>query len=402
MRDKMVMVIALIFAGLLVHRVAVAGGQPRARDLGVPFDGTPGPLNAITDVPGVAVGFTTLISGEPPLKEGVGPIRTGVTAILPRGKASYGDPVFAGWFRLNGNGEMTGTTWVEEGGLMSGPVMITNTHSVGVVRDAVIGWLRDRNLLKDGNYPWALPVVAETWDGALNDLNGFHVKPEHVYAALDSAKSGPVEEGNVGGGTGMVCYQFKGGTGTSSRVVEAKFGGYTVGVMVQCNCGGYDELRVAGVPVGPNIKRINLWSSLKSPTREAAMGSIIIVVATNAPLLPTQLNRMARRAAIGLARTGTTVSDGDGDIFVAFSTANEGVAKDAGYDAPMKLRNAVMVPNDYVDPLFAATVQATEEAIINAMVAAKDMKTLDGRTLIALPHDQLRALLKKYGRLQEP
>lgn len=378
-----------------------AAEKPRARDLGVPFDGTPGSLNAITDVPGVAVGYTTLIKGEPPLREGVGPVRTGVTAILPRGTSSYGNPVFAGWFRMNGNGEMTGTTWIEEGGLLAGPVMITNTHSVGVVRDAVIDWLRGKDLLKVGNYPWALPVVAETWDGALNDLNGFHVRPEHVFHALDSATSGRVAEGNVGGGTGMVCYQFKGGTGTSSRVLPAKLGGYTVGVIVQCNCGGFDELRVAGVPVGREIKRINVWADVQSPTREAAMGSIIIVVATDAPLLPTQLNRLARRAAIGLARTGTTVSDGDGDIFLAFSTANDGVARDAGFDAPFSVRTAGMVPNDYIDPLFAATVQATEEAITNAMVAAEDMTLLDGRKLIALPHDQLRALLKKYGRLQE-
>lgn len=400
MKYNIVEIAAIACVALLLQAPAFSADKPRARDLGVPFDGTPGPLNAITDVPGVAVGFSTLISGEPPLKEGVGPIRTGVTAILPRGKSSYGDPVFAGWFRLNGNGEMTGTTWVEEGGLMAGPVMITNTHSVGVVRDAVIDWLRAKDLLKDGNYPWALPVVAETYDGALNDINGFHVRPNHVFAALDEAKSGPVKEGSVGGGTGMVCYQFKGGTGTASRVVAADVGGYTVGVLVQCNCGGYDELRVAGVPVGREIKRVKVWGAVKSPARDSAMGSIIIVVATNAPLLPTQLNRLARRAAIGLARTGTTVSDGDGDIFVAFSTANAGVSKGAGFDSKFKLRDAQMVPNDYIDPLFAATVEATEEAIINAMVAADDMKLLDGRQLIALPHDELRGLLKKYGRLQ--
>jgi D-aminopeptidase len=399
MSNKPVIPIALTLCCLLLGATALAAGKPRARDLGVPFDGTPGPLNAITDVAGVAVGFSTLISGAPPLKEGTGPVRTGVTAILPRGKSSYADPVFAGWFRLNGNGEMTGTTWVEESGLLAGPVMITNTHSVGVVRDAVIDWLRSHDQLKDGNYPWALPVVAETWDGALNDLNGFHVRREHVHAALDSAAPGPVAEGNVGGGTGMVCYQFKGGTGTASRVLPAKVGGYTVGVLVQCNCGGYDELRVAGVPVGREIKRVNVWSAVGSPTRESAMGSIIIVVATDAPLLPTQLNRMARRAAIGLARTGTTVSDGDGDIFIAFSTANGGVAKDAGFDAPLKVRDARVLPNDYIDPLFAATVEATEEAIINALVAAQSMTLLDGRPLIALPHDELRALLKKYGRL---
>lgn len=398
MKHPSVLITVLALSGLAL--VGHAAAKPRARDIGVPFDGTPGRWNAITDVSGVAVGFTTLIEGEPPLKEGIGPVRTGVTAILPRGRSSYHDPVFAGWFRLNGNGEMTGTTWVEESGLLAGPVMITNTHSVGIVRDAVIDWLKVNDFLKDGNYPWALPVVAETWDGALSDLNGFHVRPEHVFAALNAAASGPIQEGNVGGGTGMVCYQFKGGTGSSSRVLAQQYGGYTVGVLVQCNCGGFDELRVAGVPVGREIKRINVWGKLESPVRESAMGSIIIVVATDAPLLPTQLNRMARRAAIGLARTGTTVSDGDGDIFIAFSTANGGVARDAGFDALFSLRDAQMVPNDYVDPLFAATVEATEEASINAMVAAEDMTLLDGRSLIALPHDQLRALLKKYGRLQ--
>jgi len=392
--------LAALLATLFAHGTAWAKDHPRARDLGVPFEGTPGTLNAITDVPGVAVGFTTLIEGQPPLKEGSGPVRTGVTAVLPRGAGSYTNPVFAGWFRLNGNGEMTGTTWVEESGLLAGPVMITNTHSVGLVRDTVIEWYRAHGLLKDGNYPWALPVVAETWDGALNDINGFHVRPEHVRHALDTASSGPVAEGNVGGGTGMVCYQFKGGTGTSSRRLPADVGGYTVGVLVQCNCGGYDELRVAGVPVGREIERVKVWGSLQTPVKDAAMGSIIIVVATDAPLLPTQLKRLARRAAIGLARTGTTVSDGDGDIFIAFSTANAGIAQDAGYDSPYRLRHAELMPNDYIDPVFAATVQATEEAIINAMVAAEDMTLLDGRKLIALPHEQLRAVLEKYRRLQ--
>ena len=399
MKRVLIALLVCALAGPFLQAPAFADGKPRARDLGVPFDGTPGPLNAITDVPGVAVGYTTLISGEPPLKVGVGPIRTGVTAILPRGKESYGDPVFAGWFRMNGNGEMTGTTWVEESGELAGPVMITNTHSVGIVRDSVIQWLRSHDLLKSGNYPWALPVVAETWDGALNDLNGFHVQPQHVFAALDSATSGPIKEGNVGGGTGMICYQFKGGTGTSSRVLPGNVGGYTVGVIVQCNCGGYDELRVAGVPVGREIERTKVWGAVQTPTADAAMGSIIIIVATNAPLLPTQLNRVARRAAIGLARTGTAVSDGDGDIFLAFSTANAGVAKDAGFDSAFKVRDTKMVPNDYIDPIFTATVEATEEAIINAMVAADSMKLLDGRPMIALPHDKLRAVLKKYGRL---
>ena len=391
---------AACLAGVIVaSAVESAPARPRARDLGVPFDGTPGPNNAITDVAGVLVGYTTLISGEPPLKEGKGPVRTGVTAILPRGLRSYADPALAGWFRLNGNGEMTGTAWVDESGLLAGPVMVTNTHSVGVVRDSVIEWLRDTGQLAKGNYPWALPVVAETWDGGLNDLNGFHVRPEHVRAALTSASSGPVAEGNVGGGTGMVCYQFKGGTGTASRKVAVKFGGYTVGVLVQCNCGGYDELLVAGVPVGREIPRERLWAGLQGEG-QTAMGSIIIVVATDAPLLPTQLKRLARRAALGLARTGTTASDGDGDLFIAFSTANSGVQADADDTTPFSVRSVKMITNNFIDPIFEATVQATEEAVINAMVAAEPMTMLDGKKLIALPHDQLRAILRKYNRLQ--
>src|SRR5262245_28395558 len=289
--------------------------KPRARDLGIPFDGTPGPLNAITDVAGIEVGFTTLISGEGALKVGAGPVRTGVTAILPRGRGSK-DQVFAGWFSQNGNGEMTGTTWIEEAGFLEGPIMITNTHSVGVVRDAVIKWAVDRGATAQA---WSLPVVAETWDGSLNDINGFHVKPEHVFAALDGARTGRVAEGNVGGGTGMRCYGFKCGTGTASRKLAAQSGGYTVGVLVQANHGSRDLLRVAGVPVGQEVPQA------ASPRDEALqrdalgeLGSIIIVVATDAPLLPHQLKRVARRASLGLARTGSVSSNGSGDIFIAF------------------------------------------------------------------------------------
>jgi L-aminopeptidase/D-esterase-like protein len=389
-------VIAVVFT---LAAFAPAQNKPRARDLGIPFDGTPGPLNAITDVKGVEVGFTTLISGKPPLKVGVGPIQTGVTAILPRGIQSYGDPVLGGYFSMNGNGEMTGMHWLEESGLLPGPVMITNTHSVGIVRDGVIEWMRDKNLLPDGNYPWAMPIATETYDGRLNDINGFHVHKEDAFYALDSAKSGPVAEGNVGGGTGMVCYQFKGGTGTSSRKIAAKFGGYTVGVLVQCNCGGYDELHVAGIPVGRQIVREKLYGEVQGKASDDGMGSIIIVVATDAPLMPTQLKRLARRAAMGLAWTGTSVSDGDGDIFLAFSTANSGVAKDMGPDSPYKLRDIQTYPNDYIDELFAATAQATEEAIINAMIGAETTQTVDGKTVLALPHDQVREILKKYNRL---
>jgi D-aminopeptidase len=376
-----------------------AGAPPRARDLGVPFDGTPGPLNAITDVQGVEVGFTTLISGEGKLAVGKGPVRTGVTAILPRGKAST-DQVFAAWFTENGNGEMTGTTWVEESGFLDGPVMITNTHSVGVVRDAVIQWRVKHGQPADSEYWWSLPVVAETYDGFLNDVNGFHVKPEDAWRALDSAGSGPVPEGNVGGGTGMVCYEFKGGTGTASRHLSAAYGGYIVGVLVQCNCGARDLLRIAGVPVGREIPEHKVWSELRNPpngprdTAARDAGSIIIVIATDAPLLPTQLKRLARRAALGLARTGTISGNGSGDIFIAFSTANPGASKPSG------IRHIDMVPNDQMDPLFEATVEATEEAIVNAMVGTETMTGINGNTAIALPHDKLRDLLKKYNRLE--
>jgi len=366
--------------------VAMATGQtkPRARDLGVPFDGTPGPLNAITDVKGVEVGHTTLISGDGPLKLGVGPVRTGVTAILPRGKDSN-DAVFAGWFTLNGNGEMTGTTWVEESGFLDGPVMITNTHSVGVVRDAVIAWKVMRKQPDQEGYWWSLPVVAETWDGYLNDVNGFHVKPEHALHALDTAHGGPVEEGNVGGGTGMICNEFKGGIGTASRMLDAKYGGYTVGVLVQCNYGERDQLRIAGVPVGREIPEHTVWKD--------DVGSVIVVVATDAPLIPTQLKRLAKRASLGLGRNGTFSGNGSGDIFIAFSTANPGAI------GPEGLHQITMLPNDQLDPIFLAAVQATEESVINAMVAAKTMTGVNNRTVIALPHDRLREVLRKYNRL---
>ena len=374
--------ITLVFS--LLVAAALAQPEPRARDLGVPFDGTPGPFNAITDVKGVEVGHTTLISGSGPLKVGVGPVRTGVTAIFPRGKDSL-DAVFVGWFALNGNGEMTGTTWLEESGLLDGPVMITNTHSVGVVRDAVIAWRVKRAPPDEEGYSWSLPVVAETADDDLNDMNGFHVKPEHVFHALDTAKSGPVEEGSVGGGTGMVCNEFKGGIGTSSRVLDAKFGGYTVGVLVQCNYGRRSELRIAGIPVGREIS--------DHVVRDEDIGSIIVVVATDAPLIPTQLKRVARRVTLGLGRVGSFASDGSGDIFIALSTANPGVKGATG------LHQLTMVPNQRLDPIFLATVQATEEAVVNAMVAAKTMKGINDFEVIGLPHDRLREILKKYNRL---
>jgi D-aminopeptidase len=375
-----------LLTGLLLclTQVAISQVKPRARDLGVPFDGAPGPYNAVTDVKGVEVGHTTLISGSGKLKVGEGPVRTGVTAILPRGKNSK-DAVFGGWFTLNGNGEMTGTTWVEDSGFVDGPIMITNTHSVGVVRDAVIAWKVKHGTPDMEGYWWSLPVVAETWDGYLNDINGFHVKPEHVFHALDSAHDGPVEEGNVGGGTGMICNEFKGGIGTSSRVLDAKSGGYTVGVLVQCNYGRRDQLRIAGVPVGKEIP--------EHPAYGEDVGSIIIVIATDAPLIPTQLRRVARKASLGLGRDGSYSGDGSGDIFIAFSTANPGAA------GPTGLHDLKMLPNDRLDPIFLATVQATEEAIVNAMVAAQTMTGINNRTVIALPHDKLREVLKNYNRL---
>jgi L-aminopeptidase/D-esterase-like protein len=380
------------WALLLVCNVAVmAQVKPqRARDLDVPFDGTPGPLNAITDVKGVEVGQTTIISGDGPLKVGVGPVRTGVTVIFPHGKASS-EPVYAGWFSQNGNGEMTGTTWVEESGMLGSPVAITNTHSVGVVRDAVIAWGVKQGFVK--NDDWSLPVVAETWDGWLNDINGFHVKPEHAFQALDGARSGPVEEGGVGGGTGMICYGFKGGIGTASRVLTQAQGGYSVGVLVQCNCGRRKQLLIGGVPVGKEITGNEPYArNMPGSEERGDVGSIIIVVATDAPLLPHQLKRLARRATMGLARTGSTSGNGSGDIFIAFSTANEGADKMPGPNRIMALAN------DAMNPVFQATVEATEEAIVNAMVGGKTMTGIDGHRAIGLPHDRVRGLMKKYGR----
>jgi L-aminopeptidase/D-esterase-like protein len=352
-------------------------------------------LNAITDVAGVEVGASTIIHGEGALKVGDGPVRTGVTVILPRG-GKDNDPVYAGWFSLNGNGEMTGTAWVEESGFLEGPVAITNTHSVGTVRDAMIAWGLKHKALRQA---WSLPVVAETFDGFLNDIDGFHVKPEDVFAALDGAKGGPVAEGNSGGGTGMVCYGFKGGTGTASRVLSGPEGGYTVGVLVQCNCGRRPQLTIAGVPVGKEIPQgvpyAKAGSPLPSPPgseTQGDVGSIIIVVATDAPLLPHQLKRLARRATLGLARTGSTSGNGSGDIFIAFSTANPHA------DAEPGPNTVKVVSNERISPLFSATVEATEEAIVNAMVGAKTMTGIDGHTVNELPHEKLTEVLKKYRR----
>jgi D-aminopeptidase len=385
---------AFVLLSVTTTAVLAASGstpRPRARDLGVPFDGAPGPLNAITDVDGVLVGQTTLITGSGKLRLGKGPVRTGVTAVLPRGAASMLRYSFAGWYAQNGNGEMTGTTWVEESGFLEGPVMITNTHSVGVVRDAVIAWRVKHGPADASGDWWSLPVVAETWDGWLNDINGFHVKTEHVFQALDSARSGPVEEGNVGGGTGMICNGYKGGIGTASRKLAAKDGAYTVGVLVQCNYGTRDNLRIAGIPVGREIPGEDPYALLPSDVVER--GSIIVVVATDAPLLPHQLKRLARRVSLGLGRNGSIAGNGSGDIFIAFSTANLG-ANDVGHAVDLR-----MLPNDSLDPVFGATVQATEEAVVNAMVAAEDMTGIDDHHVTALSHTKLREVLSKYNRL---
>ncbi|MEO8440632.1 MAG: P1 family peptidase [Spartobacteria bacterium] len=387
---------ALFFsAGLLVAREPQTSPPPqqsiRARALGIPFPGQPGKFNAITDVAGVEVGYTTLISGEGKLAVGKGPVRTGVTAIIPRGHDSLNDPVYAGTFSLNGNGEMTGTAWVEESGFLEGPIIITNTHSVGTARDAAIAWRLSHGAADKTGYWWSLPVVAETWDGWLNDINGFHVKPEHITHALDTAAGGPIAEGSVGGGTGMIAYEFKGGTGTASRVIpvaEAADAGrsYTVGALVQANCGRRSLLTIAGVPVGKEIP----GSIYPKDT-----GSIIIVVATDAPLLPGQCKRLARRASLGLARTGSISGNGSGDLFIAFSTANPGAA-----DPAQPTHTVQTVPNDRLDPLFDSTVQAVEEAIVNALVNNRSMTGRDGHEVPALPHDQLRQIMQKYNRIE--
>ena len=365
-----------------------AQARPRARELGVPFEGVPGPLNAITDVAGVEVGYTTLISGTGNLVVGKGPIRTGVTAVLPRGKDFRGR-VFAAWHTLNGNGEMTGTTWVEESGSLGTPVVITNTHSVGVVRDAVIEWNNKRTTGQGYSGDFSLPLVTETWDGFLNDINGFHVKKEHVFQALDGAKSGPVAEGNVGGGTGMVAHGFKGGTGTASRKLSSADGGYTIGVLVQANYGRRDLLRIAGVPVGKEIPDLT-----PAPGKPGdGQGSIIVVVATDAPLLPHQLKRIVKRVSLAIGIMGGRGEDSSGDIFVAFSTANPEVSKGSG------VVQLTMLPNERINPLFRGTVEATEEAIVNAMVAAETMEGVNGNKVFAIPHERLREALRKHNRL---
>jgi L-aminopeptidase/D-esterase-like protein len=354
--------------------------KPRSRGLGIPLEGTPGTYNAITDVPGVEVGYTTRIEGEA--------IRTGVTIIHPRGADHY-DPVYASWFPLNGNGELTGAAWIEEGGFLEGPIGLTNSHSVGVVRDAIIDWQVKHDAIFQR---WSLPVVAETADGWLNDMNGFHILPEHVFQALDSAHGGPLAEGSVGGGTGMLGYEFKGGTGTASQKLPQKFGGYTLGALAQVNFGRRYQLTVAGVPVGRHIPEGAPFSQGQHPLQE--QGSLVIIFAINAPLLPHQLKRIARRGALGMARTGGLAGNGSGDLFLAFSTANPGAARPAGGVAQVQT-----LANNLIDPLFNAAAYAAEEAILNALLAAETMTGRDGLTVPALPHDRLVEVMRKYNRL---
>lgn len=408
-------------AALAVILALVASGSapaqevPRARDLGIPFDGEPGPLNAITDVSGVEVGHATLIRGEGRRIAGEGPVRTGVTAIFARGRDGIASDVFGGWHTLNGNGEMTGTTWLEESGFLGGPILLTNTLSIGAVHEAVIDWTNRRGSIA------ALPVVAETWDGTLNDIDGFHVRKEHAFAAMDSARGGPVTEGNVGGGTGMVCHGYKGGIGTSSRRLPDDEGGWTVGVLVQCNYGNPFELTIAGIPVGrelgPSLLPCHLgpdppthpWlegmpscadrerRNGDASTRpfDAELGSIIVVIATDAPLLPHQLERLAQRATIGIARMGGKGEDPSGDIFVAFSTAELG---EAGPDGSIVTRR---ISNDSITPLFYAVARATEESIVNAMVRAETMIGADEVRVSELPVERVREILRRHDRLIE-
>lgn len=362
-------------------------GRKRARGLGLPFAENCGALNALTDVPGVQVGFTTLIDGEGDLVIGRGPVRTGVTAILPRGHTEELPPVWAAMFSLNGNGEMTGAHWINEAGYFTGPICITNTHGIGAVHEASTRWMLKQYGAAFGEYAWALPVVAETCDAHLNDMNGFHVRPEHVAAALDGATGGPLQEGNVGGGTGMICYEFKGGTGTASRTLDVAGGAYTVGALVQANHGMRDWLTVCGAPVGRHLSENLLWP------REH--GSIIAVIGTDVPLLPIQLQRLARRISIGVGRAGTPSGNNSGDIFLAFSTANP---KPEGEGAARSLRRLDYVPHEVLDPVFNAVVESVDEAVINALVAAEDMTGRDGHYVAAIDHGELAGVMARYGR----
>lgn len=386
----------LIVISIILTFSLAYGQKPRARDLGVPFTGETGKFNAITDIEGLEVGYSTIVSGNGKNIVGEGPVRTGVTAIFPRGKAKKFSPVYANWYSLNGNGEMTGTTWVTESGFLETPVMITNTNSVGVVRDAVLKWYVDTNWYSGEDWWYTYPVVAETYDGFLNDIYGFHVKEKHVLEAIANASSGKIKEGNIGGGTGMMCLGFKGGTGTSSRVVTIQDSTYTVGVLVQANFGAKRNLTIAGVPVGLALKdTLNyIYNAPPQSRRQEGDGSIIVVVATDAPLLPHQLKRIAHRITIGMGLVGGRGGNGSGDIYLAFSTANEGAFSRDGSTVVETLAN------DQMNKLFEATVQGVEEAVINAMVAAETMEGINGNKAYALPHDLLIKTLKAYNRIK--
>jgi len=390
----------LLLVFLLVNIICEAQTK-RARDYGIPFDGTPGRYNAITDVGGVTVGHATIKKGNGNLVKGSGPVRTGVTAILPHGKDFH--PVYANFYALNGNGDMTGTHWIDESGFLETPILITNTGNVGTVRDAAWQWMDEHKyytpIFKD--YWFAYPVVAETYDGILNDINGQHVKKEHVFTALDSAKSGPVQEGAVGGGTGMICYGFKGGIGTASRVTSKEAGGYTVGVLVQANHGSRSQLTISGVPVGNHlldtlgVRIAGITTGSISNTSEKEWGSIIIVLATDAPLLPSQLKRLAQRIPLGLTRTGAIGGNSSGDIFIAFSTANKNAFSNT------ENQNVITIPNENMNALFAATIRATEEAIINALFAAETTEGIYGNKAFAIPKERVVQIMKQYNRINK-
>ncbi|PBC07602.1 P1 family peptidase [Mesorhizobium sp. WSM3859] len=360
-------------------------GKPRLRSFGIALDGTPGPFNAITDVPGVSVGYTTLISGDGPLNVGIGPVRTGVTAILPRPVQELATPVFAGVFSQNGNGELTGTHIIEETGAFNFPVTITNTHSCGVTRDATLRWMH-KVLPAALDTGWGLPVAAETYDGFLNDINGHHVSVEHVAAALDNATGGAIEEGSVGGGTGMITFGLKAGSGTASRVVEWQDRRYTLGVFVQSNFGQRRNFTIRGRRIGQEL----VDPAIREATARAEKGSIIAVVATDAPFLPHQMKRLARRVPLGIAMTGGYGYHSSGDIFLAFSTANP----EAALAPSGRTGHVEFIPDVDIDPFFDAVVQGVEEAILNALVANEAMTGRDGNFVPALPKEWLR---EKFG-----
>jgi D-aminopeptidase len=370
----------------------------RARELGIPFDGEPGPENAITDIEGVEVGFTTINQPHRTLVQGKGPVRTGVTAILPRGKAKEPSPIWAGIHRLNGNGEMTGSHWVKDAGYFLGPLLITNTHSVGMAHHAAVGWMIDQYQSHSGpDHLWMMPVVAETYDGFANDINGRHITEQHVLDAINSAQAGPVAEGAVGGGTGMMCFEFKGGTGTASRRVAIDGENYTVGALVQANFGSREELSIRGVPVGKEMPEDAPVSELL----HHETGSIIVIIGTDAPLLPHQLERLARRGALGIARLGSTGGHYSGDIMLAFSVANDIPLVPVSTGDHVATRELTMLSEHYLDAVYAAAVESVEEAIVNVLVAAQTMTLVkpEGYCWHAIDHARLQEVMRRYNRL---